>query len=703
MGTVVFDIEANGLLEEVTQVWVIAAISLDGKKQWVFTDEDTGDVKCDGSLRDGVRFLARQDKLICHNLMGYDYHLIEKFWPALWSRSKVPFSKCWDTYAQSRVQNFSRPTMKGYKAPHGLAHYGALFNRPKPPIEDWSYWDADKLHRCLEDIEINRQTYIYLQKEAENIGLDFNRQIRRTQVTDYWYTKQELFGFYGNKDLMINYVEDLDNQLTELRDEIEPLLPKKIKPLGAKCTWQDIKEKWDRFYRRVPKTKLDENGKEIKPAYMPVTKVYLANGNYNKFVAKHFGISDKPDESNHLVAAPFTKLEILDSTLSQHAIVKDYLLSLGWKPTQWNYEKEKDGGYKRDEKNQLIKKSPKLTEDSFDSIKSDIGQKIATYNTLTHRRRTFLNEKDDEKGWINSLRDNGRIASGATAWNTETGRASQYGIVNVPSAAATFGAPMREVWQAPEGRILVSVDMDSAQLRMLANFMGDAAYTEAVLNGTEFDDDHNYVGTDPHTMNAIAFGVMNPDLVQEARETQNKDLIKQLSDIRKYSKNGIYAYLFGAGDMKLATTLKMRTAADGKRIKESFSDKLPAIAALQARLLKQWNENKWRSGGYIQVAGETWVYCPHKHKLLNYLLMGSEAVLQNQAICWLNVQIEKRGLTGLQVACIHDEINADFPIDEEQAALELMTDMYGVCSKAIGLEVLVTGTAQSGKTWLDIH
>ena len=32
-----------------------------------------------------------------------------------------------------------------------------------------------------------------------------------------------------------------------------------------------------------------------------------------------------------------------------------------------------------------------------------------------------------------------------------------------------------------------------------------------------------------------------------------------------------------------------------------------------------------------------------------------------------------------------------------------MSEMYGEASKRLGLEVLVTGTAQSGKSWAEIH
>lgn len=701
---IIFDIEANGLLDKITKVWVIAATNYDGSEQWIFTDQDAGKHPCHGNLEDGVKFLMKHKRIVCHNICGYDYAVLEKFFPHLWNRKTVKFNRIWDTLVQSKCQHFARPRLKGVRGNHSLEYYGVMFKFPKPPIEDWSYWDAAKLDRCLVDIEINRRAYHYLMKEQAATGLNFETQIRRTQAAQYWYTVQEMDGIVGNREKMEYYVADLDKQLEELKSEIEPNLPMKCKVIGPKMTWEELKAYWPEFYDKYPRTKYDSKGKPVRTTYKPVKKIFMKSGKYPVGISKHFDIPEDPDDSDYLVQGVFTRVKFEKSKMSQHAVVKEYLLSQGWKPTQWNYEKDSEGALKRDVNGNMIKKSPKLTEDSFDSIEGDIGNKIALYNTLTHRRRTFKNEKDSTKGWINQLRPDGRLPAGAMAWATETGRAAQKGCVNVPSASATYGAPMREVWEADEGKILISVDMDSAQIRLLANFMGDSEYTKAVLEGMEFDENHKYLGTDAHTKNAMAFGTLPEDLVQEAIDTQDPEVIKQCSDIRKTSKNAFFCLLFGGGDEKLANTLKIKGGAkEGKRRKQSFRSKLSKSGELQDRLNEQWKHNSFRKGGYIQVAGGTWVMCESQHKLLNYLLMGSEAVLQNQAICWVNAEMERRGLHGMQKLSIHDELTFEFPIEEEEEGLKLLTEMYGKASESIGLDVPVTGTAQSGHNWLEIH
>lgn len=701
MKEVVFDVETNGLLEQVNKVWVIACKDVDGSNEKLFSDIDCTPYEKSGTLIDGVKYLNKADRLICHNVAGYDAHVFEKFFDDIW---KTSLEKLWDTLVQSHCQHYDRPKLKGIRTNHGLEYYGQLLEFPKPTIEDWSYFDSDKVDRVLVDIEINRRTYLYLNEEADKIGLDFTAQIQRTTEAQYWYTKQEQFGWMGDKAHMRKCVDELDEIISQLVDEIEPRLPKQVKPKAVKCTWADIRDKWPNFYRKVPNPKFDPaTGRVIKAAYMPTLRVFLKSGKYDKHTASWFDIDTDPKLSNYLVRGPYTKIEIVESKMSQHAIVKGYLLSIGWKPDTWNYEK-KDGKFVRDDSGKLIKKSPKLTESSFGSIEGELGKKIADHNTYVHRRRTFKNEKNSSKGWINQLREGSdRIAAGAMAWATSTGRAAQFGIVNVPSSAALYGEEMRRSWTCPDDKILVSVDMDSAQLRLLANYMGDPEFTKAVLEGEEYDSEHNYVGTDAHTFNGRFFGLISESDWKNARETQSKSLIKRVSDARKKAKNGIYALLFGAGDEKFAQTVGFKTSAEGKSVKENYYKKLPKLKALIDSLERQWHENEWRGGGYIEVAGKSFVWCASKNKLLNYLLMGSEGVVQNEAIRWVNPEIRKRKLNGEQLAGMHDELTFEFPILESDEGRGILTEMYGRASQHLCLNVPITGTAQTGRNWLDIH
>lgn len=104
-------------------------------------------------LKDGVDFLSKTEKLICHNQLGYDQFLIKKFYPDFKIRYDYPNIR--DTLLESQVQWFDRTPVKGYKGIHGLAVWGARLGIRKPEIEDWSTFDIQKLNRCMEDVKIN--------------------------------------------------------------------------------------------------------------------------------------------------------------------------------------------------------------------------------------------------------------------------------------------------------------------------------------------------------------------------------------------------------------------------------------------------------------------------------------------------------------------------------------------------------------------
>lgn len=540
-----------------------------------------------------------------------------------------------------------------------------------------------------------------------------------------------------------------------------------------------------------------------KPVKKTVMMLLLKNN-----VVNHFELDSNMVTEDTVIAAPYTPIIFEDAKMSQTAQVHKYLFTVGWKPTEYNYKKDADGkpmkvcrfkdtkrflhpnkdnrkrleelglqkfehkgktyyvydwGLKRtlpEVEGSLLRTSPKLTESSYDSIEGEIGQKIARYNTLMHRRRTMENAKDDEKGWLNMVREDGRMSAGATVFGTSTGRMTQRGIVNVPSGAAVFGEPMREVWIAEQGCSVVSTDMNSAQLVLLANFMGDEEFTKAVKEGKEevqfsrqedgsyyckdldkyldpkvdkyldYDEANDvyivYTGTDAHTMNSIYFGLNEEEDILECRVTQDSELHHKISGGRKKAKNGIYALLFGAGDDKFALTIKMKSKEEGAMVKQTYFTKLPKIKRLIDRLEEDFKMYKKAleeefgkshpisKGGFVHVAGAyVWVKSPHK--LLNYLLMGSEAQVQNEAVNLLCRRLLEEGhmvlngrkpCTGARLlACIHDEASMESPNDIIGAVKDAMSWHYGEASKNLGLKTktLVTGEAKAGESWLAVH
>lgn len=142
-----FDTESDGLLDEATRIHC-AVTKMDGVVT-TYTPNDVGKfISTLANLSD--------DTIICaHNCIEHDLPLMEKLYEYKHE------GKVLDTLVMSRLL---QPERLGR---HGLAAWGERFGRPKPPIEDWSTYTPEMLHRCAEDVEINSLTYRHLMKEAE--------------------------------------------------------------------------------------------------------------------------------------------------------------------------------------------------------------------------------------------------------------------------------------------------------------------------------------------------------------------------------------------------------------------------------------------------------------------------------------------------------------------------------------------------------
>ena len=66
----VFDIEANGLFFEADTIWCIVAID-ENDKVYSFKPD---------KIKEGIEFLQSADKLIGHNIIGYDIPVIKKLY-----------------------------------------------------------------------------------------------------------------------------------------------------------------------------------------------------------------------------------------------------------------------------------------------------------------------------------------------------------------------------------------------------------------------------------------------------------------------------------------------------------------------------------------------------------------------------------------------------------------------------------------------
>ena len=347
-----------------------------------------------------------------------------------------------------------------------------------------------------------------------------------------------------------------------------------------------------------------------------VKKPFKKNGDVSKAVTDWF-----PDEDDQLnVRGPFTRIKFENINLNSDKQIKETLLKLGWVPTQWNYKIDPAG--------QRVKTSPKLTEDSYESLPEGLGKTIAKYNVLKHRRSRMVNSKDDTKGALPEAKRNydpetklGHLAADAFTCGTNTARyAHVKPVANIPSPSATFGYPCRRVFVPPFGAVQVGVDLSGIEARRLADlcwpYPGGQEFAEMVLFG------------DWHSENAAIWNVE-----------------------RRIAKTILYAMMYGAGDEKLGKTAG-GGAARGAAIKEAFLEANPAYAYLVEDLTDAYNAN----GQWVPSIDGRPLYPKSKKDCLNTKIQGDCAVLFKHWMRMVDTLSDVQRGHAHQMVAYHDEL-----------------------------------------------
>ncbi len=646
----VVDIEANGFQNDVTTVWCISVFNIKTKEAETFTDHGR-DYR---SIKEGLKLLTDADQIIGHNWIAYDQVVLEKLHNFKTKATLV------DTFLMSQLLDFNRKLGR-VTGRHGLAMWGEHFGVPKPSQEQWLEFEPAMLNRCEQDVLINAHTYIQLMKEFKASGIP-KSVIQREFAIAKISAEQVKNGWLIDERLALRHVDFLKRETDRLKDKIEPMMPPIIKCPDVWVTNDECNEILGT--KKFNYEKGLKEGKRLRKCHLPK---YSLSGKLNAHQVKWFEDFKAIDFINKdhslKLSGAYCKIELSEARLTQHAEVKKLLFKKGWKPTEWNLKRDATGKY--------VKTSAKLTEDSYESIKGDLGKDIALHATYQHRLNTLQNQKKDDKGWLGVRRSDGRLECVPFTLGTATGRMSHRNLVNVPGAGATFGKEMREVFIAPQGKVLVGCDLASAQLRLLAAAMGDDKYSETVITGKEAE------GTDVHSVNMRAAGLKS----------------------RGQAKTFIYGFLFGAGDAKIGSITGGKSK-DGKALKNKFLKTFPALGRLQTKLRLDFEKSGKRhitaqDGRKIQVGSE--------HKLLNYLLQGNEAILAKEWAIISAKLIKKNNINCKLLAIVHDEQNFECDKEDAPKLATILEQAATMAGEKLGFNCRMDGTSKIGNNWYEIH
>jgi len=197
MKSYVFDIETDDI--KATRIWCISLLDIDTEEQLTYGPSE---------IHEGLQMLKLADKLIGHNILGFDIPVIKKLTGVdLYNKTIV------DTLVLSRLFNPVR------ELGHSLEAWGLKLKLPKIEFEEYSEFSMKMLEYCERDVAVNFKVYNHLKKvEAKGFS-------KRSSELEHSVAKlvndQREHGFLFNLEHGSTLLVKLDVEIDKLSEEIQ--------------------------------------------------------------------------------------------------------------------------------------------------------------------------------------------------------------------------------------------------------------------------------------------------------------------------------------------------------------------------------------------------------------------------------------------------------------------------------------------------
>ena len=217
----IFDIEADNLLDDVTQVWCIVARDVDTNEVHTFDPDN---------IEEGIRLLDKADMLIGHNIIEYDLRVLDKLHGYKYTGQTL------DTLVYSRtiwpdIREVDIKLHKQDKMPLALIgrqslkawgyRLGELKGDFGSDIESFGAFSQEMLDYCVQDTMVNHKLYLkIMQKNFSKEALDLETEIHTLLI------EQQERGF----DFDVKAAQSLYSSLAERKQQLENELQQVFEP-----------------------------------------------------------------------------------------------------------------------------------------------------------------------------------------------------------------------------------------------------------------------------------------------------------------------------------------------------------------------------------------------------------------------------------------------------------------------------------------
>lgn len=629
MRTVIVDIETDGL--DPTVIWVIATKEVPNGKTRAWT----------APYDDFIEYAATVDKWVAHNGISFDIPVLNKLLGLSIDNDNV-----WDTFVISRTVRYPRFNT------HSLEELGIALGFPKGDFSDWSKLSAEMLMYCMRDVDVTARVWA----ELERFTLDpkWELSLRCEHSIAALCLQMQRDGFHFNAKLAERSLSKINDRMAELAEVFKEAWPPELREVkriayrmkGDGSLYANVKRDIDLY----PKTQVD--GDQL------VCFDYVT-----------FNPGSSKDRVDKLWEAGWNPIEKTDGHYKFGRNAREHAKKLG--PEAFKEKKDYFAHY-----------GWSVNETNLSTLPEDApvgASALAEWLTL-QGRRTALEER------LRNTGTDGRIHTNfwhIGAWTHRMSH-SNPNLANISSpfkdevktavdrVKAEYDADMRRMFEAEEGW-LVGTDAESIQLRVLAHYLKNDAYVEAIVSGKKEN------GTDIHNLNRRALNL----------EHINRD----------HAKTFIYAWLLGAGADKVGRILDV-TVTQAKIAVDSFIESTEGLSKLRNGLIR-----RDAGRGYFDGLDGRKVVCDSEYLMLAGYLQNGEAIIMKHAnLLWQRRAIESK-IKFKQVNFVHDEWQTQVYDSKDAAEYigKLQRDALTEVGKQLNVYCPLSGETKIGKNWLDTH
>jgi len=356
-------------------------------------------------------------------------------------------------------------------------------------------------------------------------------------------------------------------------------------------------------------------------------------------------------------------------TLGNQQQLKDWLLSLGWKATIWNFKKDSNGKEIR-EKGKKIKTSPKLHDKGeicpgLVKLSSEVPfiKDVILWVMYRHRRSNI-------QGWLNNprLAIDGRLPAGSSGL-TNTGRQRHKTVANIPRVGTPYGSEMRGLFIASPNKVFVGYDAAGLEARVKGHYTArydGGEYAKRILSD-EYDE---------HEENAKLW------------ECERKD-----------AKTPGYALQYFCGLATFCSALGVSTEV-GSEYFDRYWEANWALKEVDEAVARAWENN---SKKYILTIDRSKRYTRSRHSITNTLFQSTGAKIMDMSWAFLRKMLKDACIEYKRVVYYHDEYIIECnPEDAEQVG-KLCVQSIVKSGEFFKLKVPLDASFQVGESWGDVH